>query len=196
MKKVMELIGDWRGFLEKLIEKCQQAGLDIQDREIDHVCYRTESLKEYVAMRDQLTRAGCPLILESMVGGRPISVFELSRPLEYCHWKVRCLELASPKVGRNHGHGLEHAEVVIGKGVSASFNSKDMLETFVSTCPPSIAFDYKAINKSFNADVCVDLGDNINVKFHAASLYDVCSHEVESGRYDPVPADYFQNALL
>jgi predicted metalloenzyme YecM len=195
MKKMESIIGDYEGFLESLVSRCQAIGLDLTDKEIDHVCYRAASLEEYISLRDRIANAGSPLIIESMVGGRPISVFEISRPLVYMHWRVRCLELASPKAGRDHGHGLEHAEVVIGKGVSNSFHSRELLENFVSSCPPGIKFDYKAIDKSFNADVCVDLGDGYNVKFHAASLYDVCVHEAESGNFQAVPVDYFKNVV-
>lgn len=201
------IIGDWREFLHQVVTKCEANQLSLIGKEIDHICYRCENKEEYVSVRDRLILNGSYLILESMVGGRPISVFELSPPLEYEGWQVRCLELACPKPGRSHSHGLEHAEVVIGKGISAAFNSRELLENFVksrnnsaastssnsdddSTLKP-IQFDFKAIDKPFNADVCVDLGDGINVKFHAAPLYDVCAHEVEGGMYDPVPANYF-----
>ena len=190
---LVELIGNYEEFVGKVVSKSLDLGLNLHGYEIDHICYRCDSKREYLRMRLELSLAECNHLHEGMIGDRPISVFEFNPPLQCGEWTVRCLELASPKAGRAHFHGLEHAEVVIGTAATAQgcLNSKPLLEEFVSRCPPGLVFDFKAADKEVNADVSLDLGDNVSLKFHVRPLYEVCMFEMEQGRVESVPDDYY-----
>jgi hypothetical protein len=98
-----------------------------------------------------------------------------------CHgFTVRCVELASPKPGRVHSAGLEHAELVVGCHPS-EFAAQH----------PHIDWDTKAVDKPVNADVSVSVAGGYSVKFHERPLYEVARSEVERGDVVPVPKDYF-----
>ena len=186
-----DIIGNYQDFVARVVSKAHGLGLNLHDFEIDHICYRCDSKSEYQQMKTALYSADCTLLHEGMIGKRPISVFEFNHPLQYEQWTIRCLELASPKPGRSHAHGLEHAEVVIGSESQGCFNSKQYLDEFVAQCPPGLDFDFKAADKELNADVSLDLGDNISVKFHTRPLYEVCRFEIEHGCVEPIPVDYY-----
>lgn len=73
--------------------------------------------------------------------------------------------------------GIEHAEFVIGDSMSNMFNSKHLLENFISRYP-TITFDLSGISKEINADVRIKISSSISAKFHAQSLYDVVLYEL------------------
>ncbi|CAE7823154.1 unnamed protein product, partial [Symbiodinium microadriaticum] len=117
-----------------------------------------------------------------MIGGRPISTYELNDPIQHQEWSVRCIEVASPKPGRgsSHGHGLEHAEVVVGADIDSPLHSQALLQAFMAAYP-EIHFDTRALDKELNADVSIillpapssppdgntgDMTGPMSVKFH------------------------------
>ena len=130
-------------FLSRIIQKLQQNyNIDVSHYEADHVCWRTETIEEYnhlVGILKQ-TRTGnksgtdgdhnthlppFKLLIESMIGGRPIATFEICHPDNYIrcggknHHVISVIEIPSPKKGetRSVGYksGLEHVEFVIGR---------------------------------------------------------------------------------
>ena len=123
-------------FIESIITSLRQSyNLDITKYgesgiplEIDHICYRTETIEEYKTIQDEFKENPdkIKLLVESIIGGRPISVYEFLEPLTICisesmtsnrlndglsdeanknrstyRTLVRCLELPSPKVDQN-----------------------------------------------------------------------------------------------
>jgi hypothetical protein len=56
-----------------------------------------------------------------------------------------------------------------------------------------LQFDMKAANKEINADVCLDIGNNMSIKFHVWPLYKVCQYEKSNGCRVPVPENYFDS---
>ena len=89
--RLRELAGP---FLSTVVSRCQELhGIDVTTAgsggtplQADHVCWRCESIQEYIELKaDLLCRAsgGCnELLVESIIGGRPISTFRLNPPLE------------------------------------------------------------------------------------------------------------------
>jgi hypothetical protein len=55
--------------------------------------------------------------------------------MKLIHFVDRCLEIASPKSGRCHHFGLEHAEVVIGEPTDKIFDNEDQLRQFQARYP-------------------------------------------------------------
>ena len=187
------VVGAIRPWLGRLLYQCHVSGISreyLASREIDHLCFRCKSNDEYVDIRSRLTSNGIgSLLVEDMIGGRPISTILLSKPYIYEDWAIPCIEVASPKPGKTHQAGLEHVEVTIG-GLEDGFHSKDKLKEFMSLYP-QIAFDLKAIDKPINADISLTLDDIGSMKFHVRSLLDVCTYEKTQGITTGVPPDYF-----
>ena len=108
-------------------------------REIDHVCYRCETVAEYLDFKSRLMPFGSALE-EGMIGGRPILTFLLTEPIVFKdHWRIRCLEIPCPKPGRHYARGLEHAEVVLCNknedGKPLFIDSRSILEEFMAKHP-------------------------------------------------------------
>lgn len=191
MSNVNSIIGEYEEFMSAVTGKIEALGIDISAFEIDHICFRCGTLPDYIRVRDLLNALdSVDLLVESMIGGRPIATFSFQNGLTFGNRVVRCLELTSPKAGVVHRTGLEHMEVVIGSCESEMLNSRPMLEDFVRS-HPTISFDFKAIDKEINADVSLELGDGTAVKFHARPLYEVIAYEISHGAVEPVPATYF-----
>lgn len=189
-------------------------------REIDHVCYRCETIEEYSDIKRKLSEFG-EVLVEGMIGGRPILTLHLTEPILYDeHWRISCLEVPCPKPGRAYVRGLEHVEVVLCaenseniSGQPSFVHSRGMLEEFVARHPGAlnstgilffcydssigayyeagVEFDCRAIKKEINADVSVSIREGVSVKYHARPLHEVCRYELQSGQVVPVPEAYF-----
>ncbi len=125
--------------------------------ELDHVCYRTESVEDYVETKRSFSKIGC-LLGETSIGGRPIACFELYNPVITSHGMVSLLEVPAPKPGRKIDSGFEHLEVVI----DCTFES--LMLKF-----PNLSWDTRAISKGFNNEIEANFS-NFNVKFHHHAL--------------------------
>lgn len=187
-----DLIGNVNEFLDKIEDGCLKQGLEIRDKEIDHICYRCPTIEEYKHVIKQIVTEMKFGFVESecMIGGRPITTITLYEPIKYKTYSVTCIEIPCPKVGRVHASGLEHAEVVIGKDDDTPVDTKEKLLEFAKL-HPDVTFDFKAANKHVNADLSLNLPGNISVKFHLVPLYKVCKYEHEHKLVELVPAGYF-----
>lgn len=110
-KSLTEIIGDPLIFLKDLFSMLSDIELDVEKYELDHICYRVESLDEYKQKKDELNDLG-ELLVESMVNGRLISTFKLINPIEFEKRKIYLIELPAPKKGHAYASGLEHVEFV------------------------------------------------------------------------------------
>lgn len=125
-------------FLAQVVTTLKEVyGLDVSDYSVDHVCWRTETWTEYTQLIEALkeqehqpqgkTRAIFHLLIESEVGGRLISTFELAKDAtmfldetngnhgddcKKCH-RVSVIEIPSPKPGSPYPSGLEHVEFIL-----------------------------------------------------------------------------------
>jgi hypothetical protein len=162
----------------------------VQQYYADHVCWRTESMKEYKDLTMALRHfAGATLLIESIIGGRPIATFKL-KPGIFCPESKRdvtILEIPSPKEGSPYSQGLEHVEFVLcNDGASSSSPINDAihestLEKFM-ILHSDIKWNVKAKNKKVNPDVSLNLELDgfgaCSIKFHLLPLAKVIDYEI------------------
>lgn len=157
-------------FLDQLFAALRADGLQVQELELDHLCYRVASLERYAACRTLFAQHG-ELLAESMIGGRPIATYRLHQPFMYLDRRIAVVELASPKPGSPYPEGYEHAEFVVPELGNAS-----ELLAFTERYS-QLPWDLSDINKSTNADVRLRYA-GFSVKFHGESLVDVIAAEL------------------
>ena len=172
------------------VDKLMYLGIEINDKQIDHVCYRVETVQEYLSIKSILLKHGI-LLTESMIQGRPISTIYLNTPINFRNWVIPCVELPYPKENSYYASGWEHLEIVISEQEQRScMNSASDLREFMRKYP-DINFDTKAINKEVNADISIKISDNTSIKFHCMPLNEVCQFEKSHDLIIPVPIDFF-----
>lgn len=111
------LIGDYVAFFGALNGRLRGLGIDISDRELSHVCVRTESYTHYLRVRDAL-ETFCRSNIENVWNGRPMSIMQLKSPLQLDPlFSVGVIELIPPPHRRVYKMGLEHLGVVVGPAV-------------------------------------------------------------------------------
>ena len=93
--------------------KLNDLGVDVSTYEADHVCFRCSSIEEYRSTCALISKHG-QLLIESMIGGRPIATYLLEIPIRFRDWSIRCVEIPCPKPGRLYASGWEHVEFAIG----------------------------------------------------------------------------------
>lgn len=167
------LLGDTHAFFAQLAGAMANHGLPATLGPMDHLCYRAATNDDYLMLKGRLADHGRVLV-EGMIGGRPIITYALNEPLSSPFGPVPCLELAAPKPGKTHHSGLEHGEIVV-----PSLNS--LLERY-----PEVPFNRKGLPHELTLAL-----PPLQVKFHGRSLADTIADEINDGRVVPVPADYF-----
>ncbi|WP_445398387.1 VOC family protein [Zobellella sp. An-6] len=172
-----QILGDSRPFLDALARQLARQGLPLDLGPMDHVCYRAESNDQYLELRRALAAAG-EVLVEGMIGGRPIITFRLHRPLASPFGPVPCLELAAPKPGKAHLAGLEHGEIVVN-------SLEQLLNDY-----PGVPFDSKGLARH-PPELTLALPP-YQLKFHLQSLADTIAAEIARHEVVPVPADYFR----
>lgn len=195
MKEVEDVIGSPTEMLDAIFAACLEKGIKLEDKTIDHVCYRCETISEYHSILTELKSFGT-LLHEGMIGGRPIATLKLETPLLYrsalldAVFPIECIEVPCPKPGRFYPRGLEHAEVVIGAPDADPHHNERELRHFAD-CHPLVSWDMRAVDKLLNADVAFAVGDRFSVKFHLCPLARVVALEQAAGEFTPVPNDFF-----
>lgn len=155
------IIGDYKFFLDKIFANLKSAGFDNAEfKELDHIAYRVETLERYEELKNKLTEFASAES-EVEISGRPISIFKLKEPLVYEKYKIPCLELPAPKIGRKFKEGLEHAEFVINSTLP------EFLEEH-----KNVKFNVSEYQKEINPALIVEFGD-CAVKFHEQSLLEI-----------------------
>ncbi len=165
---LFEILGNPNQFLTSLFSQLGELKIDVQQYEMDHICYRVETEDKYVSVKNELLNFG-KLLTEKEIGGRSISIIKLDKPILFHDKKKKkrkifLIELPAPKSGSFYREGFEHVEFAIGE------DPKNFISKY-----PDINFDIKGINKKINADLRLKLG-NCSVKFHEYSLEYVVAH--------------------
>ena len=154
---IQQLLGNPESFLNEVFKYLEWEEIDVEQFELDHICYRVSLKERYSELKQELLKLGS-LLTENEINGRPIATFKLNKPILFENRKIWCLELPSPKPGSNYSEGFEHAEFVIDVP----------FENFVNLYPNSF-FDKKGLSKKVNADLRIQFGE-LSVKFHHHSL--------------------------
>src|SRR5215510_10877792 len=94
--EIDQILGDCSEFYEQQTQRLLHLGLDVRERAVSHVAYRTETIAEYLKIRGQL-EPFCSANVENVWGGQPISKLLLQTPVELAANCVTCLiELIPP----------------------------------------------------------------------------------------------------
>ena len=102
---------------------------ELENRVIDHVCYRCETEEQYHDAVALMVGAGHEVPGTSIIGGRPISTIRLKKPIKWKKWEIPAVEIPMPKPGRPKRKGWEHAEVALmtdGDGKPLDFKGTRM----------------------------------------------------------------------
>ncbi|MFQ2921639.1 VOC family protein [Aeromonas allosaccharophila] len=171
-------LGPMAPFVSQLLAELAATGINIPQPTVDHLCYRAATLQEYRVRCAVLAEAGI-LLVEGMIGGRPIATYQLHQPLKVGEVLVPCIELAAPKPGRVHQAGLEHIELVVAS-----------LQALVARYP-ELPFKTGNMQDTRNPDIGLMLPSG-QIKFHLRPLAEVIAEEVATDSVVAVPADYFE----
>ena len=148
-------------FLEKLFLTFSESQIEIaQHWDIDHLCYRVDSLERFVELKKSFLSFG-KLLIESEINGRSIASFKLNSPIFYKDWMIDVVELPAPKLSKIVKEGFEHLEVVC-----------DVSFTDLEKKYQHLNLDLGGLKKEFNQELEINLGER-NVKFHHMSLESV-----------------------
>lgn len=132
-------------------------GIDVSNYELDHICYRVETIDRYNQFKKEIDFIG-ELLSEVPIGGRMIATYKLKNPIKYKGINIWSVELPAPKEGGKHVEGWEHVEFALG------FNPEKLLSLY-----PNMNFETKALKKEINPDVSLKY-DDFKVKFHEHTL--------------------------
>lgn len=104
--------GDFDQFQQNIEQIAEIAGIDLSQFEIDHLAVRMNNNETAQAWRTMLVSES-KLLKESEVNGRPIGLFQLKQPVNFCKQSVSIIELPFPKGKTYPQEGWEHIEIVM-----------------------------------------------------------------------------------
>ena len=163
---LQKIIGDHSEFLTKIFTHLENLQIDVSRYELDHICYRVESLERYHQLKIELMSWGT-LLTEAEVNGRPIATFRLHVSLEFRGRQISVLELPAPKSGKIVIEGLEHIEFAVG-GDFEKLTSRY----------PLLPWNKSGAQKKLNPELEIALAPNLAVKFHPLTLSKVIEIEL------------------
>lgn len=161
-------------FLKSLFQEMKDGGIKLESHwDIDHVCYRSDSLENYHELKCSFEAFG-RLLIESVVNGRLISTFKLFRPLECSGWRIDLVELPAPKAGKTTKAGFEHIEIVCDVPFDEIIQKYSHLK-----------MDKKGLSKDYNQELEICLAEK-NLKFHHSSLVSVINLELKTNVWQAI----------
>jgi predicted metalloenzyme YecM len=167
------IIGDYRAFFGDLLQNLEKAGIDVTDRPISHLGYRTAGFSEYRRVREQI-RHFCIADVENVWNGRPIDKLLLRQPLSLRkNTEVSLIELIPPPHRGEYPMGLEHCGIVIGETFDEFIGENEG------------AFTGSQDQGAYCQPVYITFENNRAVKFYKYPLKDVV--EKEGRRFLPYP---------
>lgn len=158
------MMNDVITFLDKIFAFLEEKQIDLQNWQIDHLCYRTLDQANYEASKKMFEELG-ELLIEADVNGRPIATYKFHKPVEYKKYSIPLVEVPAPKAGKETPEGWEHIEVVI----DISFD--ELMAKY-----PDFDWNTKALSKEINPELVLKFGD-CSIKFHHQSLEKVIEWE-------------------
>lgn len=172
--EINQILGNCSEFYEQQTQRLLNLGLDVRERAVSHLAYRTATLAEYLEIRQQLEPL-CSANVENVWGGRPISKLLLQMPLPLASNSVtRLIELIPPPHPDAYQSvyklGLEHLGIVIGESFADFGKAYAGVLTGQQDQGP------------FCQPYFITFSDHTAVKFYQRSLQDVCI--LEGKRFD------------
>lgn len=107
-----DLVADLVRFTQSITGLADRIGLDIAPLIADHISLRCH--QNATAERWQVGLEKCGhLFSESLINGRPVSLFKLEQPVCVANWAFTLIELPWPGEKRYPHEGWEHIEIVL-----------------------------------------------------------------------------------
>lgn len=167
---LMQAIGDYDSFCRQLLVMLSQTKIPFKEFQIDHLCYRVSSYRNYSLKKQELAKLA-HLLTETEVNGRPIACYELFEPIEIDFadriFHIPVIELPAPKAGKQVRDGLEHFEMC------TDFHPKSIATTY-----PEIHWTTSGMKKNFNPEIEIEFENLGTVKFHELPLKKVVETEI------------------
>lgn len=158
----IKIFGDYAEFFGRQVQRLLEYGVDVSGMEVSHLAFRTETIVEYLSVRQQLELI-CSANVENVWNGRPISKLLLRKPLRLSQGaEVSLIELIPPTHQNHYCMGLEHVGFVVGE----AFEEFAELHAEV--------FSGQQDQGQYCQPYFVAFPDNTNVKFYRHSLQKVC----------------------
>ncbi len=82
MHPLAQILGNPDNFLDDLFTQITGKAIGVEKLYMDHICYRVKSIDNYNIFKGQLLKHG-ELLSDKIIGGRPISVIELTESYHY-----------------------------------------------------------------------------------------------------------------
>jgi len=145
-------------FLEKIFQHLKNDGIDVSNYELDHICYRVETLREYNQMKKELSKIA-DFLKEIKVRKRLIATYKLHEPIIFRDRKIDVIEVPQPSDHAPYKTGWQHVEFVIDES----------FENFIRKYP-KVKFRTDGMQKEINPELKIGWENNYVVKFHHQTL--------------------------
>ncbi len=175
--QLQDLADDLPLFEQELQQMAQALGLSLTDYPIDHISVRCHHLE--TAQRWHAGLLQCATLLsENQINGRPICLFELTKPLKIANWPVFIIELPYPKDKIYPRESWEHVELVIAGA------PEQLIEKARALLPQSLSAEYQVktsqpkgeFERLPNPTLAISNG-HITIKYHPYSLKQIVESE-------------------
>ena len=167
-------------FYNRMQAKLNTLAIDTQDMTISHLAFRTNSISDYITLRNYLETYAAANA-ENFWNGRPISKLLLKQPIRFADGKdVELIELIPPPHQRVYPMGFEHLGLVVNADF-AKFQAR---------------YNTAFTGQQFQSEECrplyIRFDDYSHVKFYTKSLRAFCEGEGRSfNRFEHEPETIF-----
>lgn len=173
-----QILGSCSGFYTQQMQRLLNLGMDVRNRAVSHLAYRTETLAEYLEIRQQL-ESFCSANVENIWGGRPISKLLLKTPLplapDIVTHLIELIPPPHPDIYQSvYKLGLEHVGIVIGETLAEFRKAYAHVLTGQQDQNKS---DPDGNTLPFRQPSYITFSDYSAVKFYQISLQDICIRE-------------------
>ncbi len=173
MNKTIDTIDEYKELIDLVLSNLKSVGIDIANRQIDHIAYRAKSSEEFDSLKEKLTKGEARFYSEKIIRDRRVCILKFVKPLKYKNFTIHFFEILEPAKGeRQFKRQLEHLEVVIDNMNLSGFASKY----------PNVNFETKNLNNKVNPELILLFPNDANVKFHPMSIDKVVQIEKNKGR--------------
>lgn len=154
------ILDNYENFIQKILDKLNEAGVDVSSLNMDHIGYQASSDSDYDKLKAEFDSIG-ERISEKIVRGRRVGIYKLNKPLRFRQYVNTAIELIAPKAGQICPSALEHVEFVI-----------DGFKNFMKKYP-DIQWDTSAISQPDFPMIKLKLDNNLQVKFHLTPVLEI-----------------------
>ncbi len=155
-------------FLDEIFNELKRYNININQYQVDHIAYRTESKQEYEKIRDEIKKYG-EIYPEAIIRDRRIAVYRLYKPIVYEKWKIEAIELLEPADNNDFISGWEHIEVVV-----------DDLQQVMNTYT-NLDWNTNALSRINNPELSFRINKRLGIKFHTISILEARELQVKTG---------------